>query len=148
MNTVANTVTRNEEQKLFVIPCQGGYSCLGFAVCYERATKLAQELEQPLPIAPIGSIDSYYEYQALLDTARGRHNKTGWRSESELIPQLKGLEGTRVEVVNCWGETQRFWVGKSTGFVPCHLEIKTRRSTGGCAVVGAPFRSVRMIAVK
>lgn len=53
------------------------------------------------------------------------------RSTAGLSPQLIGLEGWRVEVVTTYGETRRFYVGRSTGWIPCHIEIKTRRSYGG-----------------
>lgn len=50
---------------------------------------------------------------------------------SDLTPQLRGLEGWRVEVEDMYGDVRRFIVGRSTGWRPCHLEIKTRRSSGG-----------------
>lgn len=53
------------------------------------------------------------------------------RDNSSLSPQLKGLEGWRVEVVTTYGEKRRFIVGKSTGWKPCHLEIARRTSMGG-----------------
>lgn len=53
------------------------------------------------------------------------------RDLSGLQPQLLGLEGWRVEVVTLEGEKRRFYVGKSTGWRPCHLEIHNRRSMGG-----------------
>lgn len=59
------------------------------------------------------------------------------RDNSGLTEQLKGLEGWRVEVIDCYSdeegqpEARRFIVGKSTGWRPCHLEIKTTRSMGG-----------------
>lgn len=43
-------------------------------------------------------------------------------------------------------ELSRFWVGKSTGWMPCYLEIKTKRSHGGGAVYlpeGAIIRKIR-----
>lgn len=61
-----------------------------------------------------------------------------------LSPQLLGLEGWRVEAVTTYGETRRFIVGKSTGWVPIHLEIKTRRSTGGFAAERT-YTSVRKL---
>ena len=72
-----------------------------------------------------------------------RENKI--RCEIELTPALVGLEGKRVEVVDKYGETRRFIVGKSTGWMPCHLEIKTVRSSGGGCVTGTPFKSVRVL---
>lgn len=53
------------------------------------------------------------------------------RDNSCMTPQLHGLEGWRVEVVTKYGEKRRFIVGRSTGWRPIHLEIKTSRSTGG-----------------
>jgi hypothetical protein len=54
------------------------------------------------------------------------------RDMSAMTPQLSGLEGWRVEVVDT-EETppRRFIVGRSTGWRPCHLEINNRRSLGG-----------------
>lgn len=53
------------------------------------------------------------------------------RDVSHLTPQLIGLEGWRVEVLDAAGETRRFIVGRSTGWRPCHLEIKTQRACSG-----------------
>lgn len=64
---------------------------------------------------------------------------------SGLTPQLTGLERHRVEVVGLDGRTRRFIVGRSTGWRPYHLEIKTRRSHGGSPADPA-YRSVRVIA--
>ena len=68
------------------------------------------------------------------------------RCPVELTPELTGLEGKRVEVVDRYGERRRFIVGKSTGWLPIHLEIARRNSSGGPAVTGAPFQSVRIVA--
>lgn len=66
------------------------------------------------------------------------------RDLSNLSPQLVGLEHARVEVVDEYGETRRFWVGRSTGWKPCHLEVKTIRSMGGeCAA--KHYQTVRVI---
>jgi hypothetical protein len=64
------------------------------------------------------------------------------RDLSGLHPQLVGLEGWRVEVVDADGDTHRFIVGRSTGWRPCSLEIKTRRSFGGDPADSRPYRSV------
>ena len=53
------------------------------------------------------------------------------RDMSGLSPQLIGLEGWRVEVSTRCGEKRRFYVGRSTGWKPCHLEIHNRRSLDG-----------------
>lgn len=63
---------------------------------------------------------------------------------SDLTSQLVGLEGKRVEVVDIHGETRRFWVGKSTGWKPIHLEVKTTRSLGGDAA-DKFYKSVKVV---
>jgi hypothetical protein len=50
---------------------------------------------------------------------------------SAITPQLNGLEHKRVEAVRKTGEVVRFYVGRSTGWRPCHLEIMRMTSTGG-----------------
>lgn len=66
-------------------------------------------------------------------------------TEEELTPQLLGLEGQRVEVVDSYGDTRRFYVGRSTGWRPIHIEVKRIDSLGGSAVTGAPFKSVTVV---
>lgn len=87
---------------------------------------------------------TYDRAMATLD-ARAEYEATGRHSEAELTPQLIGLEGKRVEVVDKHGKRRRFIVGKTTGWIPCHLEIARRNSAGGTPVLGAPFRSVTVI---
>ena len=53
------------------------------------------------------------------------------RDLSDLTPELIGLEGWRVEAVTTYGETRRFYVGRSTGWKPIHLDIARRDSSGG-----------------
>lgn len=142
-----NQVKINRSQKLFIIPAGNrGFTCLGFDVCQQRINGLATEMNvQPQPHRR-GTRGAYRAYRELVELARQRNQQTGWRSQSELTRELLGLEGRRVEVVDAYGETRRFYVGKSTGFIPVHLEIARRDSTGGCAVMGAPFKSIRIVA--
>ena len=152
-----NAVTFDEKSGLFTIPERGGHSYLGLKVCWTRASKLAQELGEC--IAPDyrakrfeSALALYNDYQRLVEKARQRNAETGWRSSSELTPELCGMEGKRVEVVHEWEsgtrETVRFWVGKSTGFIPCHLAIARRNSIGGYSVCLGKIKSVRTIAVR
>lgn len=142
-----DTIKLNTEQKLYVIPCGGGYSCLGFDVADKWARAAANEMQRPdlLPKSKPGTLRHYAEYVRTIDAARELNARTGRRLNYELTPQLIGLENKRVEVVDCYGETRRFYVGKSTGFIPCHLEISRRNSHGGPAVMGAPFKAVRVV---
>lgn len=137
----------NAEQRLYVLSCGPKYvSCLGFDVCEERKRRLSLELGVALAAChPVGSSEAYREYERFVAIAAERNRATGWRSRSELTPELIGLEGWRVEVVTSWGERQRFIVGKSCGFIPVHLAIAKRSSTGGPAVCGTPFQSVKRI---
>lgn len=137
-------MTINENQRLYVMDCGAGYTCLGFDVLDRRARALALELDRHW-CHEIGTVEAYEAYHRLLDVADEKNKRTGWRSSSELTPQLVGLEGKRVEVLDAHGEKRRFIVGRSTGITPCHLEIKTRVSSGGMAVMGTPFKSVRVV---
>jgi hypothetical protein len=145
--TLTKQVTLNTDQRLYVIPAtHGGYSCLGFDVCKERTEGYANWLGEALPVPmPYASLDAYKLYMEMLSKVSARNRKTGERCPTELTPELIGLENRRVEVVDCYGETRRFWVGKSMGFVPIHLEIARKNSSGGPAVTGAPFKSVKVI---
>lgn len=69
-------------------------------------------------------------------------DKARIRSDAGLSPQLVGLEGKRVEVETTYGEKRRFYVGRSTGWVPCHIERKLRTSDGGMAAERS-YKSVR-----
>jgi len=138
-------IKSNKEQSLYVIPEGKGFTCLGFDVCLNRLNKLAAELGITPKNVKRGAIAAYNEYTRLTNIARKKNAATGWKSQSELIPEFIGKEGQRVEVVTSWGETERYYIGKSTGFIPCHLEIKRNDSTGGGAVCGYPFQSIKFL---
>lgn len=142
-------VTMNREQRLYIIPCTGGgYSCLGFDVCKQRAERLRNEFKTLGFVFPAkartGTLAAYNELAMLQYMAQGHNERTGYRFKCELTPQLIGLEGKRVEVTSDNGETRRFQVGKSTGFIPIHLEIARRNCHGGGAV-WQNFKTVRII---
>lgn len=126
----------NKEQRLYVMPCGGGYSCYGFDVLDRKARALTAELIARGHSVPAwnerkGTKKAFYHYATLIELASDINRRTGYRFAYELTKQLMGLEGFRVEVVTTYGETRRFWVGKSTGFTPIHLEICRRNSSGG-----------------
>ena len=120
----------NKEQRLYVMKCGNGYSCLGFDVLERRASRLATELGLAWHERK-GTLKAFAHYHELMEIARDKSRRMTWRSTSELTPQLMGLEGCRVEVETTYGEVRRFIVGRSTGWIPCHLEIHNVRSTGG-----------------
>ncbi len=154
-------VTIDEERELYVIPAPGGYSCLGFDVLLRRTREVADWLREHgrktlgtrrvSPVSPElspdlrGTLQAYGIYLETMRQGETFHRETGNRCNADLTPQLIGMEGNRVEVVDRYGETRRFWVGKSTGWFPVHLEIARCDSSGGGAVTGAPFQSVRIV---
>ncbi len=155
-------VTIDEERELYVIPAPGGYSCLGFDVLLRRTREVAnwlrehgykapeprrvsRELSPELSPDLRGTLQAYGIYLETMRQGEALHRETGNRCNADLTPQLIGMEGNRVEVVDRYGETRRFWVGKSTGWFPVHLEIARCDSSGGGTVTGAPFQSVRIV---
>ncbi|RYU64350.1 hypothetical protein [Aliivibrio finisterrensis] len=151
----ALTITLNREQKLYVMRHQNkSFSCLGFDVVANRIDEMHEffttKQNMVLPAKPIrkGTMKAYNFYNLLVDLARGLYKEKGIKTPTELSAQLNGLEGKQVEVVDCYGETRRFYVGRSTGFIPCHLEISHHNSSGGGAVTGTPFKRVTVISAK
>ena len=69
--------------------------------------------------------------------------KDAARDLSELVPELIGQEGWRIEVTYPSGTKHRYYVSRSTGWRPCHIEVANRRSMGGPSVywpAGTTFR--------
>lgn len=151
-------ITIDQERELYVISAAGGFSCLGFDVLIQRIRAVvdwlqehgrkAPELSRVSPellISLRGTPQAYAIYLETMRQGEAFHRETGKRCNADLTPQLIGMEGKRVEVVDRDGETRRFWVGKSTGWFPVHLEIARRNSSGGGAVTGAPFQSIHIV---
>ena len=145
------TMTINREQRLYVEELDKGYTCLGFDVAFERLSRLHAEmspmLAKPLPQMPKyrGTKKVYNMLKDLQNKAMKIHAEHNIQFKSELTPQLVGLEGKRVEVVDCHGEKRRFIVGKSVGWIPSHLEVKKSNSMGGFPTYGTPYKSVTVI---
>jgi hypothetical protein len=137
----------NRTQRLYVMPCGDGFSCYGFDVLHRKTQGLARWLCRAdlAPPARRGTVKAWKAWQAALEAAHAHHKATGARCDMELTPALTGLEGHRVEVTAPGQEPRRFWVGKSTGWTPCHLEIARRDSHGGGAVYLPEGASVRVL---
>lgn len=133
------------EERLYVVSAGVGFSCLGFDYADRVARSVATWVGCPAPTATPGTPEHYAQYTEVMAVGAAHATATGTRCNAELVPQLIGLEGKRVEIVNCRGERRKFVVGKSTGWLPIHLEIANRRETGGLSVTGAPFRSVTVL---
>jgi hypothetical protein len=162
----------NTAQRLYVMPCGQGFSCYGFDVLDRKARAVAEWLEnQPeithngtnwaraflkatgsngagLPVVP-GTAQHFTLCAAVMDQAAAfAATHPGKRCNAELCPALIGLEGQRVEVTYPDGQRARFYVGKSCGWMPCHLEIKTRRSLGGGTACVPEGSTVRVVTTK
>ncbi|EEC5187408.1 hypothetical protein HRW90_004750 [Salmonella enterica] len=140
-----------------------GFTCYGFDVLNNKAAGVLQWLKNEgraaemvlgakridvtaldIP-ARVGTKKHFAACDKVIDAGRVYALAAGRRCDIGLTPQLVGLEGRRVEVVDAYGEKRRFIVGRSSGWMPCHLEIARRDSHGGPSVTGAPFKSVSVI---
>lgn len=145
--SVRQTVTANHETRCYIINHGSHVSTLGFDYARNRANAVAAWLKQEalkVPSELDGTADAYHAYAEAMDAGARHHALTGQRCNVELSKQLIGLEHKRVEVEDNNGEKRRFWVGKSTGWMPCHLEVHNRRSSGGPAA-DRDYKSVRVI---
>lgn len=127
---------------VYVIKNDGGTSCLGFDVTLDRLERYALDLFQNVEqvdelmarMKPQrGEMVVYDRMRELQSALIERSQATGEKPLADLTPQLIGLEGCRVEVEdkNGDGTTRRFIVGRSTGPIPCHLEISRTSAVGG-----------------
>ena len=143
------------DNRLYVIAAGAGYSCYGFDVLDRKARKIAAWLyvhprytgrwTTPRTFSAVGTAEHFAECSDMFDRARELCRVTGDRCPVELIPALNGLEGRRVEVSAPDGYKRRFWVGKSTGWMPCHLEIARINCSGGSPVYLPDGATVRVI---
>ena len=137
----------NTDQGLYVIDSGTGYSCLGFEVAerWRQAVLTWAGVVDETPYA-LGTPEHYEAYTRAMGIGYVHHGQTKERCPAELTPQLVGLEGKRVEVTEPGEPPRRFIVGRSTGWMPCHLEIKRRDSSGGFAAMVGKDATVRVIA--
>lgn len=137
----------NAEQSLYVIDVGHGCTCLGFTVCQRWTRDIAHELgRRDLEPTAFASLEAYRQYERAVEAAREHAANTGRALTCRLTPQLIGLERQHVQVMDAWGEMRQFFVGRSRGFIPIHLELANERSRSGEAVSGAPFFWVSVLA--
>jgi hypothetical protein len=141
---VEKLVKINDQDRLYVLRCGKGYTCLGFDYARKQTASVAAWLGRPelAPASPAGTPDAYAEYEAAMAAGAEHNRATGERCNANLTPELVGLEGKRVAVYG--NRPRRFIVGKSSGWMPCHLEIARRNCYGGQAVIH-DFVSARVV---
>ena len=132
-------------RRLYVLREGHGYSCRGFDIAHAEAARVAAWLGIPGPSARPGTRKAFGEWGGILDAARARHDMTGERCPTEMCPALTGLEGWRVVARRPDGSTDRFIVGRSTGWAPIHLRIAKRNSSGGLGIGHDDFVSAMRI---
>lgn len=137
----------------YIIEHERHYGVLGFDVALDRLERYALDLWQDTkPVDELmtrmrqwrGDVRVYEKMRELERALVDRYEETGVRSYADLSPQLTGLEGWRVEVVTLEGTRRRFIVGKSTGPIPCHLEVRRIDSSGGSAAE-REYKSVKTL---
>jgi hypothetical protein len=134
----------NDGAGLYVIPCDSGYTCLGFDVCLRWTRGVAEWLALKPRYTERGSVDAYAQYLEIMAAGRKRAQETGRQCLDDLQPALIGLEGKTVVIEREGEELQRGRVSRSTGWRPCHLIVAPRKKYGESAYVpdGATVRTI------
>lgn len=135
----------NTESRLYNIRCGEGFTCIGFDVAERRRLAVLNWIRMPVKTYILGTEEHFRAYEAAMEYGAKHAAATGCKCPADLTPDLKGLERKRVEVTLPDGSKSRFYVGTSSGWMPCHLEIKTTRSLDGTAVYYPPGSTVRVI---
>lgn len=142
----------DEEQRLYVLRSTAGYvgyTCLGFDRAYDHALKVAAWCNVPGPaVINVGTPDGYRDYARIMHEGAFYALDTGKRCDADLIPAFIGREGERVEVQTPDGEVRRYYIGKSVGWMPCHLEIARKGSHGGSGVYVPTGSTVRFLGTR
>ena len=136
----------SEPMPIYVVKCGGGCSTISFAHAERLRQAVMAWIGEAADPMETGTEAHYAAYREAMRRGREHAQRTGARCPAELTPQLVGLEGRRVEVTERDGRRRRFHVGRSTGWMPVHLEIATRRSSGGPAACIAKDARVRLVA--
>jgi hypothetical protein len=141
-----NEVTINKEQRLYVIKCVGGFTTLGFDVVKRKVDALEKEFNVPRTNYRVGMMPIYKRYLELVDYARVRFEQDKKQTNIDLNPILLPYVGKRISCVNSEGFKEVFSVGKSTGYIPCLLQLHNNNSSGGwCISVDAKYTNIQVI---
>lgn len=146
-----SAVTINEAQRLFVIPCGSGYTCLGFDVAFKRLRDYCKSLGRPAPSQEkVGTLEQYTEYKeaehAYIKTAP---QETQYDPDTNLVVKeyLEAYRKTGAKVRLFFGdvETGRDWLSehdvlgritRTTGPLKAPILV-TDNSNGGGIILSA-----------
>lgn len=133
--TLSTLKSINIEKGLYVQKFAGGFSCIGFDVAERNIRAIYAWMNMKAPSVALGTSEHFAAYKEAADLGAKHATRTGLKCPAELRPELVGKEGLWASVVDDdTGDTETFVVGKSCGWMPCHLALKSARSTGGEAV--------------
>lgn len=120
----------NHEQQLYVLKCGTVLSSYNFENFHKKAVAVADWLQVKTPVAEHGTVEHFEQCAELMNRGQVYASASRKTCPGNLSPQLIGLEGCRVKVITDDGQERRFWVAKTTGWMPAHLEIP--RSNTAC----------------
>lgn len=147
-------ITLNTEQRLYVIPCAGGFTCFGFDNARDHAHEIARRLHRPdLPLAAdeVGTLNGYEKYQAAVrawgDSPKSSQTYFDPGTDPRLARVLETCRRERRQVRLILGDTStgKSWldehyvvgaIGRSTGAMKVPLLIEPGEA-GGMAIVCA-----------
>ena len=136
----------NHQQRLYVLNCGEGYTCLGFDVAERWRRGYLEWLGHPIgPEIVKGTPEAYQAYVVARALVFSRYNATKKRCPAQLTKALMGLERRHVEGTTPSGEVDKFYVGKSTGWIPIHLALTKKRDDGGFAAYVPDGSKVRVL---
>lgn len=118
-----NQLKIDKQKQQYVFTQGSGVFPIGIALLAKRAKAVAQWMGVAEPKSKAGSFEHYTECMAMMEKGHQHAKRTGLQCNGNLSPQLVGYEGARVSVVDNAGYTRSFWVARTLGWMPSHLEV-------------------------
>ncbi|ENY6785832.1 hypothetical protein ACF1CY_003321 [Providencia rettgeri] len=118
-----NQLKIDKQKQQYVFTQGRGVFPIGIALLAKRAKAVAQWMGVAEPKIKAGSFEHYTECMAIMEKGHQYAKRTGLQCSGNLSPQLVGYEGERVSVVDNAGHTRSFWVARTLGWMPSHLEV-------------------------
>ena len=143
------SIDRENRLYSFLLP-NGGWSCLGFDVVEKRSQRLADWLrKQGIYVSSIGSgipgtTNAYTIYEERMEQARQLWIDRNLRCDIDLDIRFSQYHesGERVEILYTDGSVERGYIGKSTGWMPTYLLLKTKRSISGGSILSPMVQTI------
>lgn len=153
-------VILNAEHQLNVIPCGGGYSCLGFDNARDHANQIGSRLERPelgFEDGDHGTLAGYTKYRAAIDAwSRSRLTQQTYFDPGTDPRAARALEtcrrdGRQVRLMLGDIATGRCWlsehvvvgrIGRSTGTLKVPLLVEPGADGGGAILTNCLLRVI------